>query len=495
MQKKTTKETVENIVWKACDTFRGSIDSSLYKDYILSMLFVKYLSDFAKEKIKELESKYSGDKLKRRLERMNYKISKDASFEYLLKNKEAPNNGEIINTALRKIEKDNPQKFDGIFNNIDFNDSNKFGETKTRNAILKHLLEDFSDSELDLSPSALQNNDVMGDAYEYLISNFASDAGKKGGEFFTPPEVSTLIAKIVSDRTGVKIYDPTCGSGSLLIKVNKEIGRENCTIYGQEKNSQTFALCRMNMYLHEIGDEAKIEWGDTIKEPKFTDKGELRKFDVVVANPPFSLDKWGEEIALNDKYNRFEFGVPPKSKGDLAFLLHMINSMKENGITAVVMPHGVLFREAGEGFIREKIIENNLIDTIIGLPPNLFYGTSIPACIIVLKNNRKNKDIFFIDASEEYDKGKRQNKLREEDISKILTAYRKRKDILKYCRAVSFEEIKANNYNLNISRYLISAEEKSDINLNTSKREIDNLETEREKLRNSINNIFKEIKI
>ena len=495
MQKKTTKETVENIVWKACDTFRGSIDSSLYKDYILSMLFVKYLSDFAKEKIKELESKYSGDKLKRRLERMNYKISKDASFEYLLKNKEAPNIGEIINTALRKIEKDNPQKFDGIFNNIDFNDSNKFGETKTRNAILKHLLEDFSDSELDLSPSALQNNDVMGDAYEYLISNFASDAGKKGGEFFTPPEVSTLIAKIVSDRTGVKIYDPTCGSGSLLIKVNKEIGRENCTIYGQEKNSQTFALCRMNMYLHEIGDEAKIEWGDTIKEPKFTDKGELRKFDVVVANPPFSLDKWGEEIALNDKYNRFEFGIPPKSKGDLAFLLHMINSMKENGITAVVMLHGVLFREAGEGFIREKIIENNLIDTIIGLPPNLFYGTSIPACIIVLKNNRKNKDIFFIDASEEYDKGKRQNKLREEDISKILTAYRKRKDILKYCRAVSFEEIKANNYNLNMSRYLISAEEKSDINLNTSKREIDNLETEREKLRNSINNIFKEIKI
>lgn len=495
MQKKTTKETVENIVWKACDTFRGSIDSSLYKDYILSMLFVKYLSDFAKEKIKELESKYSGDKLKRRLERMNYKISKDASFEYLLKNKEAPNIGEIINTALRKIEKDNPQKFDGIFNNIDFNDSNKFGETKTRNAILKHLLEDFSDNELDLSPSALQNNDVMGDAYEYLISNFASDAGKKGGEFFTPPEVSTLIAKIVSDRTGVKIYDPTCGSGSLLIKVNKEIGRENCTIYGQEKNSQTFALCRMNMYLHEIGDEAKIEWGDTIKEPKFTDKGELSKFDIVIANPPFSLDKWGEEIALNDKYNRFEFGVPPKSKGDLAFLLHMINSMKENGITAVVMPHGVLFREAGEGFIREKIVENNLIDTIIGLPPNLFYGTSIPACIIVLKNNRKNKDIFFIDASEEYDKGKRQNKLREEDILKILTAYRKRKDILKYCRAVSFEEIKANNYNLNISRYLISAEEKSDINLNTSKREIDNLETEREKLRNSINNIFKEIKI
>lgn len=495
MQKKTTKETVENIVWKACDTFRGSIDSSLYKDYILSMLFVKYLSDFAKEKIKELESKYSGYKLKRRLERMNYKISKDASFEYLLKNKEAPNIGEIINTALRKIEKDNPQKFDGIFNNIDFNDSNKFGETKTRNAILKHLLEDFSDSELDLSPSALQNNDVMGDAYEYLISNFASDAGKKGGEFFTPPEVSTLIAKIVSDRTGVKIYDPTCGSGSLLIKVNKEIGRENCTIYGQEKNSQTFALCRMNMYLHEIGDEAKIEWGDTIKEPKFTDKGELSKFDVVVANPPFSLDKWGEEIALNDKYNRFEFGVPPKSKGDLAFLLHMINSMKENGITAVVMPHGVLDRGESEGLIRRRIVENNLIDTIIGLPPNLFYGTSIPTCLIILKNNKKNKDIFFIDASEEYDKGKRQNKLREEDISKILTAYRKRKDILKYCRAVSFEEIAENDYNLNIVRYIDTFEGYENVDLRISKEGLKKLQIERVKLESEAEIIFDKIVI
>ena len=495
MQKKTTKETVENIVWKACDTFRGSIDSSLYKDYILSMLFVKYLSDFAKEKIKELESKYSGYKLKRRLERMNYKISKDASFEYLLKNKEAPNIGEIINTALRKIEKDNPQKFDGIFNNIDFNDSNKFGETKTRNAILKHLLEDFSDSELDLSPSALQNNDVMGDAYEYLISNFASDAGKKGGEFFTPPEVSTLIAKIVSDRTGVKIYDPTCGSGSLLIKVNKEIGRENCTIYGQEKNSQTFALCRMNMYLHEIGDEAKIEWGDTIKEPKFTDKGELSKFDVVVANPPFSLDKWGEEIALNDKYNRFEFGVPPKSKGDLAFLLHMINSMKENGITAVVMPHGVLDRGESEGLIRRRIVENNLIDTIIGLPPNLFYGTSIPTCLIILKNNKKNKDIFFIDGSFEYYKDKRQNKLREEDISKILTAYRKRKDILKYCRAVSFEEIAENDYNLNIVRYIDTFEGYENLDLRISKEGLKKLQIERVKLESEAEIIFDKIVI
>lgn len=497
MQKKTTKETVENIVWKACDTFRGSIDSSTYKDYILSMLFVKYLSDFAKEKRKELEEKYKGDneRLKRQLDRINYKVSEDSSFEYLLKNKEAPNIGEIINTALRKIERDNPLKFDGIFNNIDFNDSNKFGETKTRNTILKHLLEDFSDSELNLSPSALKNNDVMGDAYEYLISNFASDAGKKGGEFFTPPEVSMLIAKIVNDRKGAKVYDPTCGSGSLLIKVNKEIGKENCTIYGQEKNSQTYSLCRMNMYLHEIGDEAKIEWGDTIKEPKFTNKDQLQKFDVVVANPPFSLDKWGEEIAANDKYGRFEFGIPPKTKGDLAFLLHMVGSMNEEGITVVVMPHGVLFRQASEGIIRERIVENNLIDTIIGLPENLFYGTSIPTCILILKNNKKNKDIFFIDASAEYEKGKKQNKLREKDILKIVQAYKKRKNIAEYSKVVSLDKIKANDYNLNISRYIDSFEGNEDLDLKTVKRDIDKVENDREKLKREIDRIFGGVKV
>lgn len=444
-----------------------------------------------------METKYKGEseRLKRSLNRINYKVSEDASFEYLLQNKEAPNIGEIINTALRKIERDNPQKFDGIFNNIDFNDSNKFGETKTRNAILKHLLEDFSDNELNLSPSALQNNDVMGDAYEYLISNFASDAGKKGGEFFTPPEVSMLIAKIVNDRKGAKVYDPTCGSGSLLIKVNKEIGKENCTIYGQEKNSQTYSLCRMNMHLHEIGDEAKIECGDTIKEPKFTNKDKLSKFDVVVANPPFSLDKWGEEIAANDKYGRFEFGIPPKTKGDLAFLLHMVNSMNENGITVVVMPHGVLFRGASEGIIRQRIVENNLLDTVIGLPQNLFYGTSIPTCILVLKNNRKNKDIFFIDASAEYDKGKKQNKLREEDIIKIESAYRKRKNISKYCKVVDLEDIKANDYNLNITRYIDSFDGEEDLDLKIEKRDIDKLETDREKLKREIDRSFGEIKV
>ena len=493
----TTKETVAGIVWKACDTFRGSIDSSLYKDYILSMLFVKYLSDFSKEKTKELEKKYEGDneRLQRNLERMEYKIHKEASFDYLVLKKEADNIGEIINKALHKIEDQNPDKFRDIFNNIDFNDKVKFGETNQRNGILKNLLEDFNNPSLDLSPSALENNDVMGDAYEYLIKNFAGDSGKKGGEFFTPPEVSILISKLVSGRKGVRIYDPTCGSGSLLVKVYKEIGKGNCSIYGQEKNRQTYSLCRMNMYLHEIGDMARIEWGDTIKDPKLLEDDKLMKFDIVVANPPFSLDKWGEDIAVKDPYNRFEYGVPPKSKGDYAFVLHMINSMSDNAIAAVVMPHGVLFRGASEGIIRRKIIENNLLDAVIGLPNNLFYGTSIPACILVLKKNREEKDILFIDASAEYEKGKNQNRLRDEDIEKISQAYKERKDIDKYCRAVSLEEIEENDYNLNIPRYIDSFDSEEEIDLSAVNKEIETLEQERLELNKKLSNILKDINL
>lgn len=497
---KTTKEVVENIVWKACDTFRGSIDSSVYKDYILSMLFVKYLSDFVKEKTEELRKKYKDNEgiLSRMIERLDYKINETANFDYLYSIREENNIGERINTALREIEKQNQSKFEGIFNNIDFNDSNKFGNTKTRNSILKNLLEDFNDPALNLSPSALENNDVMGDAYEYLIKNFASDAGKKGGEFFTPPEVSMLIAKIVTlnIKDGVKVYDPTCGSGSLLVKVYKELEGEKCSVYGQEKNSQTYSLCRMNMYLHEIGDKGMIEWGDTIKEPKFLNKnGNLEKFDIVVANPPFSLDKWGEEIAVKDPYNRFEYGIPPKSKGDYAFVLHMINSMSENGITAVVMPHGVLFRGASEGIIREKIINENLLDAVIGLPNNLFYGTSIPACILILKKNRKEKDILFIDASVEYEKGKNQNHLRDEDIEKIVKAYKDRKDIEKYSKSASLEEIKENEYNLNIPRYIDSFEDEEHVDLQSINKEITALEKERENLSVKLEDFLKDIKL
>ena len=252
MENKTTQSTVNQIVWKACDTFRGTMNSSEYKDYVLTMLFVKYLSDFYKEKLEILREKHGGneDRIKSSIKREKFTLDDSCTFEYLQANKEASNLGEIMNKVLERIEEDNEEKLGGIFRSIDFNNKNKLGDTKERNAILKHLIEDFSDPRLDLRTSRLEGNDIIGDAYEYLIAHFASDAGQKGGEFYTPSEVSTLLAKLVAPKDGDMIYDPTCGSGSFLIKASKEIGNTNFRLYGQEKNGQTQELCKMNMFLH-----------------------------------------------------------------------------------------------------------------------------------------------------------------------------------------------------------------------------------------------------
>ena len=363
MIQKTTQETINNIVWRACDTFRGTMDSNEYKDYVLTMLFVKYLSDFFKEKLEELQRKHRGneERITKSLKREKFILDEMSTFDYLLKHKEAPNVGEIINKALERIEEDNREKLEGIFRNVDFNSESKLGNTKERNSILKNLLEDFANQKLDLRPSRLEGNDVIGDAYEYLIAHFASDAGKKGGEFFTPSSVSTLLAKLVEAQEGDRIYDPTCGSGSLLIKASKEVGNENFAIYGQEKNGQTHALCKMNMFLHEIND-ANIAWGDTLRNPLHIENDHLMKFDVVVANPPFSLDKWGADELADDHYGRFGYGLPPKSKGDYAFVEHMLASLNTQGRMGVVLPHGVLFRGASEGKMRKAIIKDNLLD-------------------------------------------------------------------------------------------------------------------------------------
>lgn len=492
---KTTKEVINNVVWKACDTFRGTMDSSQYKDYVLSMLFVKYLSDFYKEKLQTLNAKYNGDqeRVKRALQREKFVLDESCTFEYLLKHKEANNLGEVINKALEKIEEDNPEKLEGIFRNVDFNDKKMLGDTKERNSTLKHLLEDFSDSRLDLSPSKLTGQDIIGDSYEYLISHFASDAGKKGGEFFTPSEVSTLLAKLVEAKEGDRIYDPTCGSGSLLIKASKEVGSPNFAIYGQERNGQTHALCRMNMYLHEIND-AKIEWGDTIRNPLHIEDDKLMKFDVVVANPPFSLDKWGADFAENDPYRRFsDYSIPPKSKGDYAFVIHMIKSLNENGRMGVVLPHGVLFRGASEGKIRAKLIEENLLDAVIGLPANLFFGTGIPATILVFKKNRTNNDILFIDASREFDKAKNQNNLTDELIEKILDTYQNRREIEKYSHVATLEEIQENEYNLNIPRYVDVFEEEESINIELTKLNIQKVESELVAIKTQMSEYLREL--
>ena len=492
--KKTTQDTINNIIWKACDTFRGTMDSSQYKDYILTMLFVKYLSDFYREKKDELILKYDGkmDRVEKQLSREKFTLDETCTFEYLYENRNRENIGEIINSALERIEEDNKGKLEGVFRNIDFNSEAQFGRTKEKNAMLKHLLEDFNSEELDLRPSKLAGNDVIGDSYEYLIAHFAGDAGKKGGEFFTPAEVSTLLAKLAGAKEGDRIYDPTCGSGSLLIKASKEVGSKNFQIYGQERNGQTQSLSKMNMFLHDIND-AKIQWGDTIRNPLLLENDKLMKFDVVLANPPFSLDKWGEEEAKSDKYGRFIYGIPPTSKGDYAFVQHMIASMNSEGTVAVVLPHGVLFRGASEGKIREGLIKENLLDAVIGLPANLFFGTNIPACILIFKNNRKDNDIIFIDASNEFAKEKNQNVLRDEDIKKIVSTYKDRKEIEKYSHIAQIEEVEENGFNLNIPRYVDTFEDEEIVDIDILEDEILEIETELVSIKEEMKKILEEL--
>jgi type I restriction enzyme M protein len=491
---KTTQETINGIVWKACDTFRTTMDSSQYKDYVLTMLFVKYLSDFYKEKVEELTAKYGDneERIQKSLSREKFKLDEKCTFEYILQHKEAENLGEVIDKVLERIEDDNKEKLDGVFREISFNSEAVFGRTKEKNKILKNLLEDFNDTRLDLRPSMLSGNDVIGDSYEYLISHFAGDAGKKGGEFFTPSAVSTLLAKLVEAGEGDRIYDPTCGSGSLLIKASKEVGNKNFRIYGQESKSATVALCKMNMFLHDIND-AVIEWGDTINNPLHLENDHLMKFDVVVANPPFSLDKWGAEEAPSDKYKRFERGTPPKSKGDYAFISHMIASLNEHGRMGVVLPHGVLFRGASEGRIRQQLIDENLLDAVIGLPANLFFGTSIPACILVFNKQRDNTNILFIDASADFNKNKNQNSIDDEQIQKIFDTYKNKKEIEKYSHLASLDEIKENDYNLNIPRYVDTFEEEEIVNLETTKMNISKIESELVEIKSKMSSYLKEL--
>jgi type I restriction enzyme M protein len=318
--------------------------------------------------------------------------------------------------VLAKIEDQNLEKLESVFRNISFN-SEKLGQTKDRNRRLKNLLTDFANPILDFRPSVLgRKEDLIGNAYMFLIERFASGAGKKGGEFYTPHEVSELLARLIAPKQGARICDPTCGSGSLLITVAEHVTDKagkpsnDFSLYGQESNGDTWALSKLNMFLHGM-DAAHIEWGDTINNPKLLEGEKLMKFDVVVANPPFSLDKWGYEDAEADRYKRFLRGLPPKSKGDYAFILHMIETTLPTGKVGVIVPHGVLFRGGAEGKIRQTLIEDNYLDAVVGLPTNLFFGTGIPAAILIFNKARKTKDVLFIDASKEYQEGKKQNVL------------------------------------------------------------------------------------
>ena len=492
---KIDQSQINDVAWRACDTFRGVLDPSDYKNYILVMVFLKYISDVWTDHRDQYLKEYRGDVLRvnRRLSRERFQLPEGCDFPSLYGHRGDPDIGERIDVALGEIEEANKEKLEGVFREVSFNSENKLGQTKDRNARLKHLLEDFNDPRLDLRPSVVGGEDIIGNVYEYLLDRFASDAGKKAGEFYTPGQVSTLLARLLAPRKGNTVCDPACGSGSLLIKVGRQADERDFALFGQESNGTTHALCRMNLFLHGM-DSFRIEWGDTLRNPRLVEHDQLMKFDIVVANPPFSLEKWGVEEAQADPFHRYHRGLPPKSKGDYAFITHMIEIAREGtGRVGVVVPHGVLFRGGAEGKIRRKLIEENLLEAVIGLPANLFFGTGIPAAILIFNKGKTQGDVLFIDASREFKNGKNQNLLTDEHIAKIVRTYRAFETVDKYACRVTAQELADNDFNLNIPRYVDTFEEEAEIDLKAVRKEIAGLEKQLVAVRAKMDDYLKEL--
>ena len=492
------KKELEKQLWNIANALRGNMSADEFRDYILGFIFYKYLS----EKINNYANKIlEADKLifaemdeddpklapyfkeiqKSTIDTLGYYLNPSELFHTLAKKGEK---GEFIigaiSDVLRHIEQstmgtDSEDDFNGLFDDIDLT-SNKLGKTeKAKNELISKVLNHLDDIDFQLENSEI---DVLGDAYEYLIGKFASGAGKSAGEFYTPQEVSTLLAKLVTrGKTSLKsVYDPTCGSGSLLLRVAKEVN-EVTAFYGQESNPTTYNLARMNMILHNVHySRFDIQQDDTIENPQHLEK----RFEAVVANPPFSANWSANSLHLTDE--RFaDYGkLAPKTKADFAFLQHMVHQLDEDGAMAVVLPHGVLFRGAAEGHIRQFLIEEkNVLDAVIGLPANIFFGTSIPTSILVFKKHRENaKDILFIDASAHFEKASNQNSLRSEDITRIMDAVEKRVFVDKFAYVAKLDEIKENDYNLNIPRYVDTFEEEEPVDLEEVAKQLQSLEME-----------------
>lgn len=430
-------------LWASCDELRGGMDASQYKDYVLTILFMKYVSD-----------KYKGDPYGLIV------VPQGASFDDMVKLKGNKEIGDKINKIISALAEENDLK--GVIDVADFNDEDKLGKGKEMVDRLSKLIGLFEG--LDLSSNRADGDDLLGDAYEYLMRHFATESGKSKGQFYTPSEVSRILAKVIginsNTRQDATVYDPTCGSGSLLLKASDEAPR-GLSIFGQEMDNATSALARMNMILHNNAT-AKIWKGNTITDPQWKEEnGQLKTFDFAVANPPFSNKNWTNGInPQEDQFNRFSWGVPPEKNGDYAFLLHIIKSLKSTGKGAVILPHGVLFRGNAEARIRENLIKQGYIKGIIGLPANLFYGTGIPACIIVIDKEHASmrESIFMIDASKGFIKDGNKNRLRSQDIYKIVEVFTKQLEQPRFSRIVPLSEIEANDYNLNIPRYIDSSE-------------------------------------
>jgi type I restriction enzyme M protein len=449
------KSELYSSLWASCDELRGGMDASQYKDYVLTMLFVKYVSD-----------KYAGSPMSL------IEVPEGASFEDMVALKGQPDIGDRINKEiLRPLFAANG--LEGSMELVDFNDDDKLGSGKEKVDTLSKLIAIFENPGLNFKNNRAEDDDVLGDAYEFLMRHFATESGKSKGQFYTPAEVSRILAKVLSvdkaDKPSYTAYDPTCGSGSLLLKVAEE-AQNGLTLYGQEKDIATKGLAIMNMWLHGY-PEASIAGGNTIASPEFKEKDStLKRFDFVVANPPFSVKNWTSGInPLDDEFKRFRgYGVPPDKNGDYAFLLHIISSLKSTGKGAVILPHGVLFRGNAEAAIRKNILERKWIKGIIGLPANLFYGTGIPACIIVIdkEHAESRKGVFMMDASKGFMKDGPKNRLREQDLHKIVDAFNNQWEVDKYSRFVPFSEIEKNEYNLNIPRYIDTQEEEDIQDLN-----------------------------
>lgn len=480
MGSKLTLQQLEQFLWKSADILRGKIDSSDYKKYIFGLLFYKRMSDVWDEEYKVIMEEYNDESLAQADYNHRFQVPKDC--RWITIQEQAENIGQRLNQIFDKLTNANSPKLDKIFDDLDFANKDKFP-----NETLQRLINHFSQYNFG---SSYISSDLLGDAYEYLIKQFAADAGKKGGEFYTPREVERVIIDILKPHEKDHIYDPTVGSGGFLLEAYhylKDTSGEKVAntlyLYGQEINLSTFAIAKINMFLHGL-DAADIRRGDTLANPQFVDDlGALQHFDIVVANPPYSIKDWCHEEFKSDKHGRVEgYEVPPTKNADYAFILHIVKSMKADGRAGVVLPHGVLFRGGAEGRIREEILKNDLVDAVIALPSKLFYGTGIPAAILIFSNSKpdhKKEKVLIIDAEHDYREEKNQNVLRKKDIDKIVKAYDDYQDIEKYARVVNFEELEENDFNLNVRRYIDSSEEEEEIDVKAVWKELQQLEKDR----------------
>jgi type I restriction enzyme M protein len=456
---------LESHLWRAADILRGSIDAADYKHYIFGLLFFKRLCDVWQEEYEERLAKYGDAELAADPEEHRFHIPAGHFWKDIRKH--TTNIGEHLNAAFNAVEDAN-HKLRGVFQDVDFNNKERFPD-----AALERLLQHFETNRL---RNADVEADVLGQAYEYLIAQFADDAGKKGGEFYTPKMVVRLIVECLRPDEGMSIYDPTAGSGGMLLEAVHHLERQGknpkrLSLFGQEKNLNTWAICQMNLFLHDI-DDASVARGDTLLDPKHV-VGDgvkaIRTFDRVLANPPFSLKSWGYETWSNgDPFGRDRYGCPPKSYGDLAFVQHMIASLKSDGMLGVVLPHGVLFRGGAEGRIREGLLKDDLIEAVIGVAPNLFYGAGIPACILIIRRDKpaaRRGKVLFVNGVEQFVEGKAQNHLSDANVATLAKAFHDYADVDRLGRVVPISEIAENDFNLNITRYVHVGEEAEDLDV------------------------------